>query len=192
MVNYTLQSLTHHIKKSCIVNNSSDPADRYGFSIDINKLEATLKQKSTSLHVLAFNKILESRVPDITDLQLISEYIHDTNVFSRTFDGKSEFVSFMMYSTINSDGDIPILQTNEDGTQTPISNECLFESCNGEELNKEFIIELVNGLPCYRVIVIRLYNYEEDRFDYKVNIRSNYDMVTFQKNNKEIREKSKK
>lgn len=189
MVNYTLQSLTYLIKKSCIVNNSSDPADRYSFTIDVNKLESLLKQKNTNLHALAFDKVLNSRILDINDLQLVSEYIHDPKIFNNSFNGKSEFVSFMLYSTVNGDGEIPFIQTEDDGTQTQISNETLFKYCNDpEEINKEFITSILSEIPCYRIIVIRMYNYSEDRFEYKVNIRSNYEMVTFQKINKENKE----
>ncbi len=194
MVNYTLQSLTAIIKKCCVVNNSSDPNNRYGFTIDMNKLEAILKQKTTKLHTMAFSKVLESRLPNLSDLQMISEYAKGQNEITDTFNGKSEVVSFMLFSTVSEEGDIDINipdETAENGYRTLVATE-LFNMLNGSDINTDLAISIAESMPCYRIIVTRKYNYKEDRFEYKINIRSNYRMISYQRYNRSLVEEENK
>lgn len=184
MVNYTLQNLTIYIKKCCTAFNTEEVSDRYKFALDAFKLDNMLKQKKTNLHVIAFNKSLESKIPTIEDIQMISEYVHEPKLYKKIFDGKSEFISFMLFSTYNQDGPISLEYENEDGDQCVMTDKDIFVSCN-TEVDNDFIVNISKDLPCYRVLVVRTFNTELDKFEYKVNIRSNYSMVTFQKSNKE-------
>ena len=184
MVNYTLQNLTIFIKKCCTALDSEDVSNRYKFALDSLKLDNMLKQKKTNLHVIAFNRSLESKVPTINDIQLISEYVHDPKLFKKIFDGKSEYISFMLFSTYNEKGPIALEYFNEEDEQCTMTDKEIFNSCN-TELDEDIVINICKDLPCYRVLIVRTFNTELDRFEYKVNIRSNYSMVTFQKSNRE-------
>ena len=182
MVNYTLQSLTGLIKKCCIAEKADDLSARYSFHIDLVQLNNMLKQKKTNLHVMAFDRIKNSFVPGIEDIQLLSEYLHDKNMFKSTFDGKSQVATFMLYSTVNENGEISLMYTKEDGSVDKYSEKDLFSFCNNpDSLDTSIITSIANNMPMYRVIVIRYFNETNEKFDYKVNIRSNFDMVTFQK-----------
>lgn len=184
MVNYTLQNLTIFIKKCCSALDSEEITDRYKFALDSLKLDNMLKQKKTNLHVIAFNKSIESRVPTIDDIQLISEYVHDPKLFKKIFDGKSEFISFMLFSTYNEKGPISLEYVNENDETCTMTDKEIFANCN-VEIDEDIIVSICKDLPCYRILIIRTFNTELDKFEYKVNIRSNYSMVTFQKSNKE-------
>ena len=61
-------------------NKSSDINNKFNFVINVDRLEKALSSKS-DLHVVAFNKNIVSRVPDISELQLISEYVCCHNAF---------------------------------------------------------------------------------------------------------------
>ena len=185
MINYTLQNLTHMIKKCCILDESvsKDPNDRYAFYIDYTKLENMLKQKKTNLHVIALDKSLHSEVPSLEDIQLLTEYIHDEKNYDYAFDGHSQTIQFMMFSMANENGDIKLNTVNENGENIEITDKQLFDFSviNSEDFNSDFVKTVCRDLPCYRIIVIRLFNYDSDKYEYKVNIRSNYNMVTYQK-----------
>ena len=184
MVNYTLQNLTIFIKKCCTALDSEDVSNRYKFALDSLKLDNMLKQKKTNLHVIAFNRSLESKVPTINDIQLISEYVHDPKLFKKIFDGKSEFISFMLFSTYNEKGPISLEYMNENDELCAMSDKEIFASCN-TDIDEDCVVNICKDLPCYRVLIVRTFNTELDKFEYKVNIRSNYSMVTFQKSNKD-------
>lgn len=187
-VNYTLQNLTMYIKKCCSTLDSEEVLDRYKFVLDSLKLDNMLKQKKTNLHVVAYNKSLESRVPTIEDLQMISEYIHDSKLLKKVYDGKSEFISFMMFSTYNENGEITLGIINDNNEEVVMTDKDIFASCN-TEVDNNMVINISKDLPCYRVVVVRIFTAEHDKFEYKVSIRSNYNMVTYQKSQKEVTEK---
>ena len=192
MVNYTLKSLTYMIKKCCVSSDNESLNDMYSFSLNITKLKNMLKQKNTNLHLIALNKSLESRAVQLEDLQLITEYVHDNRMYNTIFDGKSHILQFMLFSSENSDGEISFLSENENGEQIPMSEKELFDKCN-IDVDDNFVKNICRDLPCYRVIVTRSFvkGYNDkiegptDRFEYKVNIRSNFNMVAYQKSQKE-------
>ena len=195
MINYSLQTLSNIIRKCCTVTNaeSTNIEDRYAFTINTEKLEMLLKQKKTNLHVIALNKTLESVIVGIEDIPLISEYVHDSKIYKNIFEKGSEFVSFMLFSTVNENGNIDLVTENEEGVTIPLTDKEIYENGNdSESLDNEFIVNVTKDLPCYRVLVIRIYNYYEDKFEYKILIRSNFNMVTFQKANKALNENENK
>jgi hypothetical protein len=88
------------IVRNCrTLDNKNDPSDinnRFNFTINVERLEKGLNAKS-NLHVLAFGPNIVSRIPDMNDLQLISEYMQYKNKDIRTiFDGKSQIATFML------------------------------------------------------------------------------------------------
>ena len=192
----SLQNITYIIKKCCSVEEAIvDYTDRYKFRLDISKLENMLKQKKTNLHVLAFDKSLQSKLVGVEDIQLVSEYMHDPDLLELTIgeNSNTNFVQFMIFGTENQDGKIDIKITNpEPGEEEIIDDKELFgmvNGINGHELDRTLVTNIVKFLPCYRVIVTRIFNTSEDRFEYRVYIRSNYNMVTYYKSVKEAQQK---
>ena len=191
----SLQNITYVIKKCCTVEeNIVDYTDRYKFRLDVSKLENMLKQKKTNLHVLAFDKFLQSKLVGIEDIQLVSEYMHDEDLLELTIGESSNtnFVQFMIFSTENQDGKIDIRITDtEKNNDVIIEEKELFgmvNGINGHELDRALVTNIIKQLPCYRVIVTRIFNTSEDRFEYRVYIRSNFNMVTYYKSVKEAQQ----
>ena len=146
------------------------------------ELENILKQKGTNLHVLGFNRISQSKPVTIQDTQFISEYIKNRGVFEAALSGDSEIVSFMLFSTVNENGDIRPKFCDEDGEKVDIPDKDLFAMCNEPgKIVDDLVKVIVNEQPVYRVIVVRLFSDRNDRYDYNVNIRSNYQMIQYQR-----------
>ena len=176
------------ITKSCIARPSENISDKYGFKIDINKLEENLRftDKNCSLHVLAFNNEIESYIPSYKDIQLVSEYLNRNNGnIDLIFNGKVEICEFMVYAKENIQGSIDI----NDGAGNTLSDEDLFKYCNDpESLKSDVIYGIIKDLPLYRIIVFRSFDTKYDKYQYRIFIRSNYEMVSFHKT---IKEKTK-
>jgi len=203
MVNYTLKSLASMIKKCCVSVDNESLNDLYSFSLDVDKLKNILKTKGTNLHVIALNKTLESRPVQLEDVQFITEYVHDEKMFNTIFDGKSHMIQFMLFSSENESGHIDFLENSEEG-ENPIviSDKEIYNKCN-IDVDETLVKNICRDLPCYRIIVTRSFikgfmdkvNGPTDKFEYNVNIRSNFQMVSYQKFNKEqklkIEEESK-
>ena len=173
------------ISKACIARPSEDISDKYGFSINIEKLENCLKstKNKCALHVMAFKPVVESRIPTIDDLQLISEYTRKDEELDTIFDGKVEIVELMIYHKGNIQGSIDI--NKEDGSVYTDAE--LFKACNNPELlDTNIIYGIMKNLPVYKIIVIRVF--EDDSYKYKIFIRSNYEMVSFHKSLQEQKE----
>lgn len=178
MGNLSFKEIRIAISKSCSAVQTDDISDRYAFTLDTTKLENIFKQKKSSLHVMAFNKIVESRVPSVNDIQLITEYMRQDNEIDTTFNGKVQVCEFMIYCKHNIQGPIEI--NDEDGN--PYSDKDLFNFCNNkEELADEIIYGIIKNFPVYKILVTREFDYNSDMFEYKIYIRSNYEMVTYYK-----------
>jgi hypothetical protein len=178
MGNLSFKELRVAISKSCTAVQTEDISDRYAFTLDAIKLENILKQKKSPLHVMAFNKVLESRVPSVKDVQLITEYMRLPEEIDNTFNGKVQVCEFMIFCKQNIQGPVEI--NNEAGEI--ISDKDLFNFCNNtEELNDEIIYGIIKNLPVYKILVTREFDYNSDMFEYKIYIRSNYEMVTYYK-----------
>lgn len=173
------------ITKSCIAHPTDNISEKYGFKVDINKLEENLRSfgKDCSLHPLAFNTEVNSFIPSYKDIQLVSEYLNKNNDnIDLIFNGKVEICEFMVYAKENIQGSIDI----DDGEGNEITDKELFEYCNNpDSLKPEIIYGIVKNLPLYRVIVFRSFDTRYDKYKYKIFIRSNYEMVAFHKSIKE-------
>lgn len=175
MSNISFSDLRTCILKSC----STDIEDNnlYAFKVDMKKLDNILKTHSSTLFTLGFNTIIESRVPDFKDIQLISEYTRDEKEITNTFNGKVQVCEFMVFLKENIDGPIDI---NYGEDNKVLSDEELFNLCN-VDLNKDMILEIIKNLPVYKILVVKEFNKNIDNFRYNIFIRSNYQMVSYYK-----------
>ena len=185
-MNYTLTDLTTMIRKCCSrPENANSQTSRYQFEMDFVKLENMLKQKKTNLHVIGLDKSVLSRPISIAkDSQFISEYIKNKGVLEAALNEGAELVQFMMFSTENEKGALRPKYLDEEGNSVDIPDKELFSMCNDpdpEVMNEDLIKCVVTEHPVYRVIVVRLFNERNDRYDYNVNIRSNYAMISYMK-----------
>ena len=177
---YTLQDLTAMIRKCC--SHPENAESRSQFTIDFVKLENMLKQKQTNLHTIAYSRTIDSEPVTIKHAQFISEYIKNRGVFEAALCSDSQIISFMMFSTVDETGEVRPKYLDDDGNKIDIPDKDLFAYCNEpEELNEELIKAVINQNPVYRVIVVRMYSHRNDRYDYNVNIRSNYQMIQYQR-----------
>ena len=179
-MSYTLSDLTQITRKCC--NRAENAESKYEFSIDFRKLENMLLQKKLDLHVIGYNKEVKSRPVTIEDIQFISEYIKNPNVFNSIFAGDAQIISFMMFSTVGIDGDNRPKCVDDEGNVVPIPDKDLFNMCNDpEQINKDLIKVIATDNSIYRVIVVRIFSEKNDRYEYNVNIRSNWRMVEYQR-----------
>ena len=179
---FTLTDLTTMIRKCCArPESATSTTSRYQFEIDFAKLENMLKQKKTNLHAIGLQKILLSKpISIIEDSQFISEYINNKNVLQASLSDGTEIVKFMMFSTENENGTNRPKYEDEEGNIVEIQDKELFSMLNDpEQVSEDLIKEIIMNYPVYRVIVVRLFNEKNDRYDYNVNIRSNYQMISY-------------
>lgn len=173
----SFKDLRSIITKCCTAEHSDDIASRFGFSIDLVKMENILKQKKSFLHVIGFSKNVKSRVPYTEDLQMISEYVYGEQMDS-ILNGKSQICSFMIFSKCTQEGVVEI--SMEDGTV--LTDKQIFDKCNNSknvDLNTARCI--LNNFPIYRIIIAKVFDAANEKFEYKVYIRSNHQMVDFYK-----------
>jgi hypothetical protein len=179
-MSYTLSDLTQIARKCC--NRPENAESKYEFSMDFRKLENMLLQKKLDLHVIGYNKEAKSKPVTIEDIQFISEYIKNPNVFNAIFAGDAQIVSFMLFSTVDTEGEVRPKYTDDEGNIVPIPDKDLFSMCNDpEQLNVDLIKVIATENPIYRVIVVRIFSEKNDRYEYNVNIRSNWRMVEYQR-----------
>ena len=154
-------------------NKSSDINNKFNFVINVDKLEKALNNKC-DLHVVAFSKFIESRVPDISELQLISEYVHKREEINTIFDGKTQIATFMFYCDM--DGALTI--ENND-TKASYSSKELSDMINSDTPNRDIATVLASEFPMYRTMVVRRFDNRKDKFVYSIYFRSSYSMITY-------------
>lgn len=153
-------------------NKSSDINNKFNFVINVDRLEKALSSKS-DLHVVAFTKNIVSRVPDISELQLISEYVHKREEINTIFDGKTQIATFMFYCDMNNQ--LHIGEKENTYTAKEIS-----DAINTDENpDKEIAMILAEGFPMYRTMVVRRFDNRKDKFVYSIYFRSSYSMITY-------------
>lgn len=182
---FTLTDLTTMTRKCCSrPEGATSTTSRYQFEMDFVKLENMLKQKKTNLHVIGLDKVVLSRPIDIAkDAQFISEYIKNKSILDASLTEGAEIIQFMLFSTENEKGTMRPKYIDEEGNAVDISDKELFTMCNEpDQINENLIKCIVTEHPVYRIIVVRLFNEKNDRYDYNVNIRSNYQMISYMKN----------
>ena len=167
--------------KSIIVRNSrttddksksSDINAKFNFVINVDRLEKALNGKS-DLHVVAFSKNIVSRVPDISELQLISEYVHKKEEINTIFDGKTQIATFMFYCDMNDQ--LHIGEKDKTYTSKEIS-----DAINTDETpDKDIAMILAESYPMYRAMVVRRFDNRKDKFVYSIYFRSSYSMITY-------------
>ena len=91
MINFS--DLKFIIIKNCKTVDNTDIGSRFGFTIDVEKLEKALNEKS-DLHVVGFSPVIESRVPNITEIQPISEYVYKKVEINTIFNGSTNIATF--------------------------------------------------------------------------------------------------
>ena len=154
-------------------NKSSDINNKFNFVINVDKLEKALNNKC-DLHVVAFSKFIESRVPDISELQLISEYVHKREEINTIFDGKTQIATFMFYCDM--EGGLTI-ENNE--TKDSYSSKELSDMINCDNPNRDIATVLASEFPMYRTMVVRRFDNRKDKFVYSIYFRSSYSMITY-------------
>lgn len=169
------KELKQIIQRICKTNQTTEIYDRFSFSIDTEKLEEMLNEKS-DLHVMGFAKELNSRIPTYNDLQLIEEYMpkNKKGELSDVFDGNSQIITLSFYCT--EDGSLKIENDGE-----IVSGEALYNMINGssDQLNKDIILSIIENFPIYRSLIVKHFNSRKDKFEYIIYFRSNYIMINY-------------
>ena len=113
----------------------------FGFEIDIKKLEEELNNNS-DFHVIAAcpdkNGNIRSRVPNVNDIPLLSEFILKKGQLEEILNGQNEFIIITVYS--DKDGTYVVKDHNKE-----IPAEELFEKLNNPESDK-FDLKLIGRL----------------------------------------------
>jgi hypothetical protein len=164
------------IQKASSVDKT-DISSRFKFSVDVEKLEQLLNQKS-DLHVIAGTQLVESRIPDFEDVQLVSEYVYKKEHFASIFNGSSQIATFLLYCDMN--GSFSVGTDSETFTSGDI-----YAKLNTEDIDMDIMNVIVSDTPIYRVLVVRRFNTKEDKFDYAIFFRSNRNMINYIKDLKE-------
>lgn len=172
MINFS--DLKFIIIKNCKTVDNTDIGSRFGFTIDVEKLEKALNEKS-DLHVIGFSPVIESRVPNITEIQPISEYVYKKIEIHTIFNGSTNIATFLLYCDKN--GELKV----KDSDNHEYTNEEITAALNNSEEEKADWIakEIAINYPVYRVLIVRRFDKRKDKFTYDIYFRSNYNMITY-------------
>lgn len=177
----TLKKLDSIIKRCCSVvsDDSKDVTDRYSFSIDFDKLEKLLNPIDSNLHPLVSSKSYRSKLIEFDDIQNLVEYLHNSDEMAPIFDGKSEFVKFLVYSAKDKNSRVVNFK-DADGNEVDGYHAYMVKCDDGSSYFASSVLQtIVQNLPMYMVLVIRYFDTKKDRYEYKIHIRSNYEMVSY-------------
>ena len=177
----TLKKLDSIIKRCCSVvsDDSKDVTDRYSFSIDFDKLEKLLNPIDSNLHPLVSSKSYRSKLIEFDDIQNLVEYLHNSDEMAPIFDGKSEFVKFLIYSAKDKNSRVVNFK-DADGNEVDGYHAYMVKCDDGSSYFASSVLQtIVQNLPMYMVLVIRYFDTKKDRYEYKIHIRSNYEMVSY-------------
>ena len=177
----TLKKLDSIIKRCCSVvsDDSKDVTDRYSFSIDFDKLEKLLNPIDSNLHPLVSSKSYRSKLIEFDDIQNLVEYLHNSDEMAPIFDGKSEFVKFLIYSAKDKNSRVVNFK-DSDGNEVDGYHAYMVKCDDGSSYFASSVLQtIVQNLPMYMVLVIRYFDTKKDRYEYKIHIRSNYEMVSY-------------
>lgn len=166
------------IIKSCKVQSNSDILDRFSFEVDFSKMEAQLQNVDPNLHVMSYDEVINSYVPNLYDMQMLTEYLHNPTEIKTALNGKTQIVPFMIFSTMGADLKDHSIHDNNNKV---IPKEEIFSSLNGtsDNIQRETVKEIMSKLPIYMIVVMRLFDTKQEKFIYKFFFRSNYAMVTY-------------
>ena len=171
------------IQKACKGIPDAPIEDRFGFTINCSDLEKILTQNKTGLHVMSFTNEIVSHVADITDIQLLTEYVFKKDEIMTILDGKTQIAFLMLYGTY--DGKSVICDNNNN----PISDADLYNILNnnvedqqeGKKLpeSKDLITHIASELPIHRVLLIKRFNKKREIYQYSIYFRYNYYMLNY-------------
>lgn len=177
----TLKKLDSIIKRCCSVvsDDSKDANDRYSFKIDFDKLDKLLNPVDSNLHPLVSTSAYSSKRIDFSDIQNLVEYLHKPEEMTPIFDGKSEFVTFLIYSAQDKNSRVVNFK-DSGGNDIDGYHAYMIKYDDGSSYFASSVLQtIVQNLPMYMVLVIRYFDTKKDRYEYKIHIRSNYEMVSY-------------
>lgn len=176
----TLKKLDSLILKSCsVVNGGKAGNDYYSFSIDFDKLNNLLGQVDKNLHPFVEASKIFSKPVDFSSIQSITEYIHKTEELKFALTDKTEYAEFLIYCAQDKTGKVSDFK-DEEGNAIDAYEAYKERLEDGTySLNKDVVQYIVSNLPMYMVLVLRSFNQKNYKYDYKIYIRSNYEMVSY-------------
>ena len=176
----TLKKLDSLILKSCsVVNNGDNGNDFYAFSIDLNKLNGMLKTADKNLHPLAETAKVISKPGSFANIQSITEYIHKPEELKFAMSDKTEALEFLIYCAQDKTGKVNEFKDSNGNVIDAYDAYKTFKEDGTYSLNKDVVEYIVSNLPMYMVLVLRSFNQKSYKYDYKIYIRSNYEMVSY-------------
>lgn len=176
----TLKKLDGLILKSCsVVNKEKDNNEFYSFSIDFDKLDNLLSQVDKNLHPLVDSQKKFSIPVGFDSIQSITEYIHKPDELKFALADKTEYAEFLIYCAQDKNG--KVVDFKDENGNTIDAYEVYKEHAEDGSivLNNDVVRLIVSTLPMYMVLVLRSFNKKNYKYDYKIYIRSNYEMVSY-------------
>lgn len=165
----TLVELRNVIHPFCKPIKNSDNV--FSFEIDSAKLEEELK-KTTDLHVIGMDQVIQSRVPTLDDVPILSEFVFNRTVMEELLKGNVQIIILNLYS--DKDGTYKIKEFGK-----VLDEEDVFERLNNpEKIDRKLIARLVTDLPCYRILITKRFVEKGDKLTYSTRIRYNKAMAT--------------
>lgn len=164
----TLVDLRNIIHPFCKPIKNSDNV--FSFEIDSEKLEEELR-KTTDLHVIGMDKVIQSRVPTLDDIPILSEYVFNRGVMEELLKGNVQIIILNLYS--DKEGTYKIKEFGK-----VLEDEEVFERLNNpDKIDRKLIARLVTDLPCYRILITKRFVEKGDKLSYSTRIRYNKAMV---------------
>lgn len=190
----SFRDLKVSIIKSAKSQTGDNNSNFFAFEIDSAKLEKNLRSIDPNLYVMALSESVSSHVPDENDIQFLVDYLHREQDFNAVLSGDTQICKFMVFAAIKAtptENGVEYLQTSftdEDGN--PVSDQEIFNKLNTEDLDMEFVKGIIKSFPLYQILVYKVFNNKKDKFEYKINIRSNYEMVSWYRSTGESQDNS--
>ena len=142
----------------------------FSFEIDTAKLEEELG-KNSDLHVIGLDSVIQSRVPTLDDIPILSEFVFNRSVMEELLDGNVQIIILNLYS--DKEGTYKIKEFGK-----VLESEDVFNRLNNpDKIDRKLVARLVTDLPCYRILIIKRYVEKGDKLTYSTRIRYNKAMA---------------
>lgn len=162
------------ISQCSTIEKGASLSEKFKFSIDIEKLDKKLE--NSNFYVIALNKKIQSHVPTAADLQMITEYTYDKKLLRDIFNGDSEVAELILFTTNRTNSDEPVTFLNDDGET--LTRKDIYTLCNDpENLDEDLIKSIAIEFPIFRILFVRCFNEKFEKFEYRIYIRSNHEMI---------------
>lgn len=172
------------ISKCCFVDkNVKSFTEKFGFTVDCEKLEKELQKRDSHLHVMSFYKKINSSDILLSDLQMLIDYVRRDKDLEMILDGVDsgdcQMVNFILWYDQEAS-----IEYNQKLLEYNDIFYILNDENNPTDETDNIAKMIVKEFPMYSVFMTKVFNNVKEKFEYKIYFRSNNSMMEYIKDAK--------